>query len=249
MVDIFDLNNELLAGSLISEYTKYSTYILVKSVFKDDLYNFIAPTVPFHLFAWEDAKNTIKKNSEGGYHFSYYLKKDDQYHLYLNKFKQKSYFIGLIDTYVYKQIYTENFAPLEEYVEADDRTIDTFMQVSTHCFPEWESNSDFCNYLFFAQKQEKSMNFLVYLGNEVAGIGSVFYSTALDIAYITNMGTLPSFRNRGIQKRLLKHISNYVEGKGVHRLYSIVEPNSISHNNFLKQGFETIDTYVVFQKE
>ena len=81
-------------------------------------------------------------------------------------------------------------------------------------------------------------NFIAYIGGSVAGIGSLFISG--EEGYIGNGFTFEKYRNKGIQKELLKCRVNKAKQLGLTKLYTDVEFGSISHNNMSKLGFETV---------
>lgn len=80
-------------------------------------------------------------------------------------------------------------------------------------------------------------NFMACCEGKVAGIGSLFVSG--DEGYIANGFTFEEYRNKGIQKELLKYRVNKARELGLTKLYTDVEFGSISHNNMSKLGFET----------
>lgn len=81
-------------------------------------------------------------------------------------------------------------------------------------------------------------NFMAYCEGKVAGIGSLFISG--DEGYIANGFTFEQYRNKGIQKELLKYRVNKAQELGLTKLYTDVEFGSISHNNMNKLGFKTV---------
>ncbi|HZK86025.1 MAG TPA: GNAT family N-acetyltransferase [Desulfosporosinus sp.] len=81
-------------------------------------------------------------------------------------------------------------------------------------------------------------NYICYIGNEVAGIGSLFISGKE--GYIANDYTVERFRGNGIQKKLLMYRINIAKELGLEKLYTDVEFGSISHNNMEKLGFKTV---------
>ncbi len=82
------------------------------------------------------------------------------------------------------------------------------------------------------------LNFIAYIGGSAAGIGSLFISG--EEGYIGNGFTFEEYRNKGIQKELLKYRVNKAKELGLTKLYTDVNFGSISHNNMRKLGFETV---------
>jgi GNAT superfamily N-acetyltransferase len=81
-------------------------------------------------------------------------------------------------------------------------------------------------------------NYIVYIGEKVAGIGSLF--TRGNEGYIANDYTFPEFRGKGVQTALLTQRIREAKEMGIINLYTDVEFGSISHNNMEKLGFKTI---------
>ncbi|MGC5328043.1 GNAT family N-acetyltransferase [Brevibacillus sp. SYSU BS000544] len=86
--------------------------------------------------------------------------------------------------------------------------------------------------------QPHFQNYLAYVGDEAAGMGSLFLSG--DAGYIANDYTIPQFRGRGCQSALVIHRMNEVKKMGLAQIYTDVEFGTTSHNNMLKLGFQTI---------
>ncbi|CAH2213172.1 GNAT family N-acetyltransferase [Tepidibacter aestuarii] len=86
--------------------------------------------------------------------------------------------------------------------------------------------------------QNNFYNYISYIGNEVAGVGSLFISD--NEGYIANDFTFKGFRGKGGQTALLKYRINKAKELGLEKLYTDVEFGSISHNNMEKLGFKTV---------
>lgn len=83
-------------------------------------------------------------------------------------------------------------------------------------------------------------NYIAYIGEEVAGMGSLFISE--NEGYIANGYTFEKLRGFGCQKALLAHRVNEAVKFGIHVLYTDVAFGSISHNNMKKLGFSDVYT-------
>ncbi|WP_182200706.1 GNAT family N-acetyltransferase [Paraliobacillus salinarum] len=81
-------------------------------------------------------------------------------------------------------------------------------------------------------------NYMVYIGEEAIGMGSLFIKG--ETGYIANDFTFASHRGNGVQQMLLYHRMNVAKQMGFKKLYTDVAFGSISHQNMLKLGFETI---------
>ncbi len=86
----------------------------------------------------------------------------------------------------------------------------------------------------------KFHNYIAYVGEAVAGIGSLFIDDTS--GYIANDYTFEAMRGKGCQKALLAHRIHAALEMGIERLYTDVEFRSVSHNNMKKMGFDEVYT-------
>jgi GNAT superfamily N-acetyltransferase len=81
-------------------------------------------------------------------------------------------------------------------------------------------------------------NLVAFIGEEVAGIGSLFIQDRA--GYIANDFTFEAFRGRGVQKALIAYRMREAQRLGLERLYTDVVFGSASHQNFDAYGFRTV---------
>lgn len=81
-------------------------------------------------------------------------------------------------------------------------------------------------------------NYVAYVGEEAAGMGSLFISG--NAGYIANDFTFPPFRGKGCQSALVRHRLQVADKMGLANVYTDVEFGTISHNNMLRAGFQTM---------
>ncbi|WP_108672493.1 GNAT family N-acetyltransferase [Peribacillus acanthi] len=81
-------------------------------------------------------------------------------------------------------------------------------------------------------------NFIAYIGREAVGMGSLFIEG--DEGYIANDFTFPNNRGKGVQKAILQHRLQVAHQLGLKRVYTDVEFGTISHDNMVKLGFQTV---------
>ncbi|WP_163103371.1 GNAT family N-acetyltransferase [Peribacillus alkalitolerans] len=86
--------------------------------------------------------------------------------------------------------------------------------------------------------EPRFQNFIAYIGHEAIGMGSLFIEG--DEGYIANDFTFPSHRGRGVQKALLHHRLQIAQKLGLRKVFTDVEFGTISHDNMVKLGFQTI---------
>lgn len=89
---------------------------------------------------------------------------------------------------------------------------------------------------YFHQPQFR--NLVAFIGDEVAGIGSLFIKGSE--GYMANDYTFEVFRGRGVQKALIAYRLREAKKLGLERLYTDVEFGSVSHQNMEKSGFRTV---------
>lgn len=89
---------------------------------------------------------------------------------------------------------------------------------------------------YFHQPQFR--NLVAFIGDEVAGIGSLFIKGSE--GYLANDYTFEAFRGRGVQKALIDYRMIQAEKLGLERLYTDVEFGSVSHQNMERSGFRTV---------
>lgn len=89
---------------------------------------------------------------------------------------------------------------------------------------------------YFHQPQFR--NLVAFIGDEVAGIGSLFIKDRE--GYLANDFTFEDFRGRGVQKALIVYRMREAEKLSLERLYTDVEFGSTSHQNMEKCGFRTV---------
>ncbi|MFS1511417.1 GNAT family N-acetyltransferase [Chengkuizengella sp. SCS-71B] len=94
--------------------------------------------------------------------------------------------------------------------------------------------------------QSNFQNFIAYIDGEAVGMGSLFIKG--EEGYIANGFTFPPYRGRKVQKSLLHFRIQVAKELGLTKLYTDVEFGSISHNNLLKVGFQSILTSSFWMK-
>ncbi|QCR33832.1 GNAT family N-acetyltransferase [Lysinibacillus sp. SGAir0095] len=123
-------------------------------------------------------------------------------------------------------------------VEVTEKNAEEFVKIVIQSNPGMS-----VNHSVIASKKEYFFrpdfrNFIAYMGDSVAGIGSLFIKD--EKGYIGNGFTFEQYRYKGVQKELLKYRVNKANELGITKLFTDVEFGSISHNNMRKLGFETV---------
>jgi|GEM_PF-4960050 len=104
------------------------------------------------------------------------------------------------------------------------------------------------SYLFAAQQKGSCKNYFAKHEGKITGIGGVLYSKELNLGYLTNACTLPEFRGKGIQQRMIQKRCGELYRMGITRVFSIAEPGCISYHNLVKREFEDVDRYALYAK-
>ena len=90
--------------------------------------------------------------------------------------------------------------------------------------------------------------FVIYENNKPVSSAGMFYSQKDDFAYLHCDSTLPEYRGKGYQNKLIKHRLKIASELGITAVYSIVEEGSVSWSNFIKLGFNQIQKLVLLTK-
>lgn len=90
--------------------------------------------------------------------------------------------------------------------------------------------------------------FVVYENNKPVSSAGMFASQKDDFAYLHSGSTLPEYRGRGYQNKLIQHRLKVASDLGISTAYSIVDEGSVSWSNFIKLGFNQIQKLILLTK-
>lgn len=90
--------------------------------------------------------------------------------------------------------------------------------------------------------------FVIYENNKPVSSAGMFYSQKDNFAYLHCGSTLPEYRGRGYQNKLIQHRLKIASDLGISTAYSIVDEGSVSWSNFIKLGFTQIQKLVLLTK-
>lgn len=248
MSDIFNRGLDLFTGIIYRSITSYPTFMHIKSIFRDEWYNFIIPNVSPDNLNWDQALSIINSEKEQGYLLSYYIP-DDLFNQYIKYFKvnSKNENIGS-DFYIAKHI-ENKYSPIGNLVLVDDTTIQKYVDMAKICFPEWETNKQYAMHMYEQQKINKQLvvrNYLLKHDNNFVGFCGMISSQKNNLAYFHNTGVLPKHRRKGYFAAIIQHLVNLSIPLGISDTYAIVENESGSYHGLIKLGFIVKDKYHLF---
>lgn len=248
MKDIFNRGLELFTGIIYEPVNRYSTFIHIKSVFSDEWYNFIVPTVEPDKLDWSLAKSIIASERGNGISMSYYVPDEyfDQYRKYFTNNESQDYTSS--DLYICKHIYS-TYEPVGELILLDDTTIDLYVSMAKICFPEWANNEEYARHMYHQQNNNKNKivkNYLLRHNDEFVGFCGLIGLADENLAYFHNTGVMPEFRRKGYFTSIIKHLINKTKLLNITDTYALVEQDSGSYNGLIKMGYSVEDKYHLF---
>ncbi len=251
MFEFYLKNLTLFSGVINQTVTDYSTFKHVKSIFPDEWYNFIVPTVPSHDLEFTKVQQILDSEASAGVKTSYYINQEffTDYNTFL---KGKGLSEIGNDVYMVKEL-TE-VLPVrtnEQIQELTSLNLEEYLTLSAQCFPEWSNNRSYCEHFFDLSQQNQLENkilktFVMFSDGKIVAFSSIIIDTQVGLAYLHNSGTHPDYRKQGYHKEMVNFRCNYALQKGVYNIYAIVEDLSNSFNNFKSMGFEQKDKFYLF---
>lgn len=225
----------LLKEGFYQEVIEEPTFIILVSIFKDKSYNYIMPKVTLNYIDLSSINSFTEMYEKKGYKFSLYINDNlfESYKGYLisNKFKEK-----YNDLFVYK--WNDRKFPIEDLniVEVNSGNLKKFIKSANICFPDWDTNKSFTEWCYESPYVKM---YGVEKDKEIISFGAYYIKDDSDYIMLMNDGTLPEYRRQGLHNNLLKfRINQCLEDKNRACFYSNVEPESNSHNSYLKEEFE-----------
>jgi N-acetylglutamate synthase-like GNAT family acetyltransferase len=248
MKNIFERGLRLFDGIIYKPVKRYSTFFHIKSVFNDEWYNFISPTIEANLLDWDNAKSIISSEKANGVSMSYYISEKlvSSYKKYFSE-AGKNNCIGS-DYYICKHIDNKS-TPIGELVLVDDQTIEVLINMAKICFPEWNNNEEYARQLYKNQKisnHKIARNYLFKYDNNLVGFCGLIGSESDNLSYFHNIGVLPEFRRNGYFTAMIKHLINISLEYDITDTYALVENGSGSYHGLTKLGYKVDDKYHLF---
>lgn len=115
-------------------------------------------------------------------------------------------------------------------------SIEQFNGVLAACFPADYTNAINREFHQF-QVHKRVKHFLARIGSEIVGIGSLYIRG--QHAVIHNMGTAPSWRQKGVATSVLTHLVNHAEAAGSSDVFLQCLGGGEVEAFYAKRGFET----------
>ena len=135
--------------------------------------------------------------------------------------------------------------------EVDKNNFSDFAKVESTCFPDFPGNSGYLEVSKYSTDYNKdgiqSKFYVLYEDDTPVACGGLLYSKRMGLAYLHGAGTLENHRGKGYQTALIKYRVDLALENGIKRIYSSVEPGSISWSNCIKVGFYQATSYLMLQ--
>lgn len=244
------LHKELMLKSFYQKVTNTDNFDVFQSVFKQKYYNFIKPHINGSKLEWDKVQHVIRNIEARGYGVSFYIyeKQQNSYH---QKLLSDGYEISGNDIWVIR--YLQNKHELEKalFEVINEENFGTFQNVVQECFPNYDNNAEYTNHCFNLTKKDPNsfVNVMVKVDGEYVAFGSIAMDSRLDIGFMHNMGTMPSYRRKGYFSLLTKYLENLALKNNVNNVYANVEEGGGSYHGFLKMGYKINDgKYVIYSK-
>lgn len=247
MSDVFIRGLQLFTGIIYESVNKYPTFTHIKSFFKDEWYNFIAPTIAPNQLNSAEVKKLIDSETKLGVSLSYYIS-NDLFSQYATYFRDSNHFNTSTDYYICSQ-HQHSYKPAGKLILVDDSTIDTYVSMSKICFPEWASNESYARHMYQHQKTNQGKIVRNYLLNDngvYVGFCGFIGSKNENLAYFHNTGILPEYRRKGYFTAIIQHLINFSVKSGINESYALVENDSGSYHGLIKLGYEVQEKYHLF---
>lgn len=243
-------------GIFYKSVKKLSNYVLIEGYIPHEYFNFILPSSSNVSAA--ELTNIESEFSKLNLKPALYL--TEQYQqlgftemLVRNGYKFKSSEIWLGAEIA--SLHLNNISTSE--IEVAEVSIDNFNDFSSVANTNWSNEptqlpySKICEETLSGEKFHTGVTsrfFVIYENSKPVSSAGMFYSQKDDFAYLHCGSTLPEYRGKGYQNKLIQHRLKIASELGISVAYSIVEEGSVSWSNFIKLGFNQIQKLVLLTK-
>ena len=247
MSNIFSRGLRLFTEIIYESVNEYPTFTHIKSVFKDEWYNFIVPKVTPDKLDSAEVKRVVDAEAKRGVLLSYYIS-DTLLNQYKRFFRDSTHINTSTDYYICNQ-HKNIYKPSGELILVDDSTIDTYVSMSKICFPDWTSNESYARHMYRHQKENRGKivrNYLLKDNGTFVGFCGFIGTKSENLAYFHNTGVLPDSRRKGYFTAIIQHLINFSLESGITESYALVENNSGSYHGLIKLGYKVEEKYHLF---
>jgi hypothetical protein len=233
----------LLKDGMYTDVIDHPGYKIIKSIFKESVYNYIFPKTNPENIDFELVENELASFKSAGFEFAYYIDStlmDD----FENLINQQALKLQYTDRYVY----LENPKPYEveakEVVELTSSNLDAFIEATEICFPNWSNNREFTKWCL-TSPFNKMIG--IEISNKIASFGACYFRKESDYVLLMNDGTISEYRRQGMQQYIMKErINRILKEKASPTIYANVEQDCPSHRNYSRIGFLDGPLYYVY---
>lgn len=122
-----------------------------------------------------------------------------------------------------------------EIIKADEHLISELVSFSALFFDEKWSESSFSNEI----KKSNSAIFCAFFDKKIVGVACI--ENQFGDGYLHNIAVADDYRRQGIAKKLMDKCCDFLQSKGVDKIFlEVRKSNSNAQNLYKKCGFDTV---------
>lgn len=253
-MSIFDHYKILLEGVFFEKIEPYPTFHYLRSVFPQQWYNLIEPTVAFDELDVEACLHIIHREEDRS--VSWYIHQHllPSYESFLKEVRATQ---QADEVYLVKTLSSQKETKQPAYTEVTRDTFDDYVAMVGECFPGYDNNLEYCRHYFDITKLHNPTDSHIFNYNitipgaeeKAVAFGSILLSDTLKTGYLHNLGTLPEHRHKGYFLKTIEALE-YLAGKhGVETIFANAEFDGASYYGFKKGGYQEDSRYLLFAQE
>ncbi len=251
---------------LLNAFVDLNKILLAEAVEETDTYLYIDSKIPTPYFNFAIPKTTVFSHFPLPQIEAKYLEKGKDSTIYLLEEHQKAGFAQNLadlgyssvseDTWVGFDLANEISKSRHIITEVSFENFGDFDKVLKIVFSDFLGNDAYQNVIKQSLRSVVdniygdlvSKAYVIYGDNNPVSGGALLYSKIGNFAYLHDAGTLEEARGKGCQTELIRLRTRLVRDLGISNIFSLVEFDSVSHRNMLKNGFKTIHRAILFSK-
>lgn len=241
---------ELLKGSLYSYVEPRDKFLIIRSHFTDEYYNYIVPLGSPREAEFDEIDKIRARELRSGWRMALYINEKCTGE-FLQILRRKGYRHIATDVYMIRALSDlDNLSESSLTLVTDDNAKE-YRALSISCFPGWANQEAYTDYFLVQKDTDDGICYRTYMllvDGRVVSFGSCVYSSRIGLGYLHNIGTVEKFRRQGYFSVLTDSIMKILRGSGVREVFTVVEKSGLSYFAFKKLGFHTTDVFSVYYK-
>lgn len=253
-MSIFDHYKTLLEGVFFEKIEQFSTFSYLRSVFPQQWYNLIEPTVPLEELDVDACRHLMRREEDRSvsWYIHHHLLPVYQSFLDGEKAKQQADEVYLVQSLSSLQNLTNPAQVPFQQVTLD--SFESYVAMVGECFPGYDNNREYCRHYFDISKLHNPTDSHIYNYNitlpdangALVAFGSVLLSDTLKTAYLHNLGTVPEHRHKGFFLYTIQALESLAKGHGVETVFANADFDGASYYGFKKAGYHEDSRYLLF---